>query len=622
MGKGKRDTTQEPPVSLTLRLGEMGPEGDCAASYDGDTVTVSYGIPGELVIAEVRKRKSGRLEGEVVRALEPSPYRVTSRCPYYQACGGCQWQHISYERQLALKGQLVRQALEAAGFHNPPAAETIPSPQPWHYRNHARFTVRRGGRLGFVNRHSRRFVPIDYCHLMHPWINHALAVLQGRCAETTQLSIRYGVNTGAWLLQPALLSPDVSMASGQGHYEEELCGRRFRIASPSFFQVNTAQAERLLHVVREELGLTGQETIVDAYAGVGTFAVALAPYAAKVIAIEESTSAVQDAAANAKDIANIRFVEGKTELALRDVTDRIDAVVLDPPRVGCQPAALQTLLALAIPRIVYVSCDPRALARDLKVLCVNGAYSLRSIQPLDLFPQTYHVECVATLDWQGVAGQPPIILASASPRRSELLSLLDVPFAVRATNVSEDEVPHGSESFEQLAERLALTKARAGARGTSGLVIGGDTLVIIDGRSLGKPRDLAEARRMLRQLRGRMHRVITGVAVVDQATGNHYLAHRTTTVTMRAYTDAEIEEYLATGDSLDKAGGYAIQAPRFKPVERLDGCYTNVVGLPLCELVEPLRRAGLPFTPPRPERLPDECRSPVTFCPLLQRPLA
>jgi 23S rRNA (uracil1939-C5)-methyltransferase len=232
---------------------------------------------------------------------------------------------------------------------------------------------------------------------MSKGVNDILAKLQRKVAETTQLSVRYGINTNEWLIQPSMKNPEIPMPTGQTHYRERLSGRAFRIASPSFFQVNTAQAEVLGEQVQKRLDLSGTETVVDAYAGVGTFAALLAPSARRVIAIEESSAAVRDASINIGDLENIEFVEAKTEEALFGLEYPPDVLVLDPPRAGCHPDAVKAAIDTGAKRLVYVSCDPVTLSRDLALL-VAGGYRVEQIEPLDMFPQTHHVECVATLE--------------------------------------------------------------------------------------------------------------------------------------------------------------------------------------------------------------------------------
>ena len=382
----------------TLRLQRMGTLGDTVSTLEDEEVNVFGGIVGEEVVARIvryRRRKKHYVSGLVTQVLNPSPHRVTPPCSFFGACTGCQWQHISYDHQLELKREAVTEAIgEHAGLKSVRVSNTIPAKDLFGYRNHARFAVRQHGKLVFTNRITRRFVPIDRCMIMADPVNEMLATLQDRCQETSSISIRVGLNTGERLIQPTLQLADV--ASGQAYYHEKLQDHRFRVSSPSFFQTNTVQAEVLGDLVRDRLELSGDETVVDAYAGVGTFAVLLAPYASRVIAIEEADSAVKDAAINTIGIDNIEFRLGKTEEVLGGLELRPDAVVLDPPRVGCHPAALDAVSDVAPERVVYVSCDPASLARDLAHLSRAG-FDVAEVQPLDMFPQTHHVECVATL---------------------------------------------------------------------------------------------------------------------------------------------------------------------------------------------------------------------------------
>ena len=385
---------------VDLRLGPMGEIGDCVANLDGETIGVFGGIPGELVKARIyryRRRKRSVVVGIVTEVIERSPHRVEAPCPNFGPCSGCQWQHIEYQHQLALKREIVRDTFSSYGtLKEVNISPTLPAPAQFEYRNHARFTVRFGGQMGFSNRITRRFVRIENCMLMTPIINETLDGLQDKVSETTNLSVRVGVNTGDRLIQPTLSALDIPFSSGQKWYTERLKGRIFQVASPSFFQVNTPQSETLIDLVSEYLALNKEQTLVDAYAGVGTFAAILAPSVKKVYAIEESASAVHDASSALSDVKNIEFLLGKTEKVLGDIIDDIDALILDPPRVGCHPDSLKAVIEKQPLRIAYVSCDPSSLARDLDIL-VKGNYRVNNIQPVDMFPQTYHVECVATL---------------------------------------------------------------------------------------------------------------------------------------------------------------------------------------------------------------------------------
>ena len=383
---------------LELSLGPLDEQGETTAQHDGVLVHVAGGITGERVRVEITRLYREELAATVTEVLDASPDRVDAPCPYYMECSGCQWQHVAYETQLEYKRARVESALRAHTVLD--AAEvlpTLPSPAAYGYRNHARFTIDRDGEVGFVNRHTRSFLKVDECLLMAPEINRPLAEMQGRLPNMTQMSVRVGVNTGDLLIQSKLSNPEVDLPSGGRHYFEELCGRRFKVDGSSFFQVNTRQTEALAGILLERLHLSGSETVVDAYAGVGTYAVLLARSARRVVAIEESKSAVADAQENAAGLENVEFIQARTEDALGEIGQPVDAVVLDPPRVGCHPAALDAVRSLAPGRVAMVSCDPGTMARDLGALCGDGSFILEPVQPIDMFPQTHHVECIVTL---------------------------------------------------------------------------------------------------------------------------------------------------------------------------------------------------------------------------------
>ena len=404
--RSRKAVPEREPEFAELVLGDFDELGDTTAEFEGQTINVAGGMPGERAIVRIyryRRRRKNRVSGIVDSVLSPSPDRVKPRCGYYGRCSGCQWQHIDYTAQLELKRQrIVHEFAKYESLKGIPVADTLAAPSEFYYRNHARFTIRRGGQLGFSNRITRHFVRVEHCMLMSPAINEMATEFQDRAGETSNMSIRVGVNTGDFLVQPTFQNPDIGIASGQTHYSERMDGTDLRIASPSFFQVNTAQAGNLIDIVKRRLDLQPDHVLIDAYAGVGVFAILLAPYVERSIAIEESASAVADGKLNAEGTDNVEFVQLKTEEALTSVGELCGldgtpiAVILDPPRVGCHPEALKSLLELGPDRVAYVSCDPPSLARDLNVLA-RGEYLISDVQPIDMFPQTYHVESVTTL---------------------------------------------------------------------------------------------------------------------------------------------------------------------------------------------------------------------------------
>jgi 23S rRNA (uracil1939-C5)-methyltransferase len=390
-------------------------------------VFVPGGLPGESAVVDVWDSRRDFARAHLVSVERPVEGRIEAPCAHYrEGCGGCSWQHADYQLQLRLKQSIVVDQLRRIGrFLDADELVRLPLPmlEPWHYRNQARFTVgRRFGELCFTYRSSHRLQRIEHCWILHPTINEVLSLAQGRLADLGrrihQVSVRVGANTGQLLISPAL--PEVpELESGQSFLEEELLGRRFRLQPPSFFQVNTlrerrdlppairhawlplpsdgvSMAEMLALLVLDRLEPSPADVVVDAYSGVGTFALLLAPLVREAIGIEEARSAIRDAEYNGRGVHNVRFIQAKTEAALPSLDVRPDAVVLDPARVGCHPDVLRALIDVRPGRIVYVSCDPSTLARDLRIL-VDGGFTVQEVQPLDMFPQTYHIESVATL---------------------------------------------------------------------------------------------------------------------------------------------------------------------------------------------------------------------------------
>jgi 23S rRNA (uracil1939-C5)-methyltransferase len=392
--------SEEDLVGQTLRLtfDDIAPKGDAVATTGAPKpVFAGRVIPGEEVLVRVRRMRRNWIAVDIESIVTPSPHRVEPRCPLFDTCSGCQLQHVDYAHQLELKRRMVSVQLERfGGFVDAPVLPVIGAEDPWYYRNHARFTVK-DRRLGFIRRYKRQWFEVPHCMIMEPEINRILETLQGRI-DTTQCNVRVGANAGSLMVQPRLKGDDIPVESGQTHVDEELLGRPFRVSAASFFQVNRPQAERMVEVLRDRVG-TGDLVVADAYAGVGTFAVLLADGVTRVLAIEESAQAIADARINVAGIANIELLHGKAEEVLPALEQRIDVVILDPPRSGCLPAALEAVCRLHPRRVVYVSCDPASLGRDLRSMCgESGPFRLRDVQPIDMFPHTHHVETVTTLE--------------------------------------------------------------------------------------------------------------------------------------------------------------------------------------------------------------------------------
>jgi 23S rRNA (uracil1939-C5)-methyltransferase len=392
--------------------------GDAVGRHEGKAIFVPYGIPGESVRVEILRDRGRFAHARLLDVLSASPQRAQPPCPYFGVCGGCHWQHLSYDSQLEYKRSIVHAQLQRiAGIRNPVVQPTLGMSDPWGYRNHVQFAVTRDGNLGFMAARSHNVVPIDRCLVMHPLLQEAFDALDIELPDLRRLSLRAGINTGDQMVifelgsdQPPeleldlpiscvlLLSDGASIALvGSPYLHERALGRSYRISPSSFFQVNTGQAEKLISLVCDYLSPKADSVVVDAYCGVGTFGLALAGQAKQVIGIESNPAAVTDARANSADMDNVVVIEGPAEEVLPTLSVAAPLVILDPPRTGLGKDALSAIVNLAPTRIVYVSCDPATLARDVKGLVACG-YDLGEAQPVDMFPQTYHIECVAVLN--------------------------------------------------------------------------------------------------------------------------------------------------------------------------------------------------------------------------------
>lgn len=404
---------------VTLKLENMAHGGDAVGHHQGRAILVPLGIPGEVVRAQIIEERKRYALARIVEITQPSPQRVAPPCPYFGRCGGCQWQHLAYGAQLEHKREIVRAQLERIGQQAQPVVrDALGMAEPWAYRNHIQLAMGDEGALGYQSLKSHDIVPVEECALAHPLLDDLWGALD-LDFDLRQISLRAGIATGEQMIvfegvtdelpefevdvpvSCLYQTPngDLTVLAGSSYYHERLAGRTFRVSGPSFFQVNTAQAERMVEVVGRYLALQPGETLLDAYCGVGAFALTLGEQAGRVIGVEQSSWSLDDAEANLEAAGgweHVEFIEGAVEEALPELDLHCDAAVLDPPRAGCAPEALRAPAQAGPSRIVYVSCDPATLARDVALLAAQS-YALVEAQPIDLFPQTYHIETVAWL---------------------------------------------------------------------------------------------------------------------------------------------------------------------------------------------------------------------------------
>ncbi|MBE3572972.1 MAG: 23S rRNA (uracil(1939)-C(5))-methyltransferase RlmD [Moorella humiferrea] len=403
---------------------------------DGMVVFVPGALPGERVKIELSARKKHYALARLLEIEKASPDRVLPPCPEAGSCGGCQLQHLNYRAQLLWKRRLVVEALRRlGGLRDVSVLPVLGMVNPWGYRNKVRLHVADNS-LGFYRPGSHEVVPFFHCRLVPSefmevvWELARLLPVLGRGPE--HVTLRRGWATGEMLLAleartgwtegevlagklsrrfPELVGV-VTLPSGEGYgetillgrnyLEERLDGLRFHISATTFFQVNSAQAQVLYERAAAMAGLQGGEEVLDAYCGSGAIAMWLSRRASMVTGVEVVAGAVQDARRNAvlNKVDNLRFHVGAAERLLPHLAAegyRPEVVVLDPPRAGCDRRVLDAVAVMQPRRIVYVSCNPATLARDLALLQKRG-YTPGPVQPVDMFPHTYHIECLCRLD--------------------------------------------------------------------------------------------------------------------------------------------------------------------------------------------------------------------------------
>jgi len=366
-------------------------------------VFVPFAVGGDRAVIEIVETKKRYARGKIIRLIVLSPERTTPKCRYYTLCGGCQYQHVRYDAQLEIKRRHVIDAFVRLGkFTEPPVADTIRSPRPYGYRGKAEFQVarERSGRWisGFMHSSSHRIIDIDACAIVDDSINESYGLFRKEI-----LGRKEAVKCqGKRIFWSNLDFPGHTVLD-RGAVMRFVNGMHLMAPEQGFFQANTGLTGKLVDEVVSMCSLTGRETVLDAYCGSGLFTLFLAPGAKSIYGIEMDPEAVHYARINLRDIgcANAVVMSGdvaemmKKEMAVTG--SDMDVIVCDPPRLGLSPDVRAAIIAMKPARIVYISCNPATQARDMGELARNG-YVLKRLQPIDMFPQTAHIEVIGLME--------------------------------------------------------------------------------------------------------------------------------------------------------------------------------------------------------------------------------
>lgn len=409
--------------SLELTVGPAAHGGWCVARHEGRVVFVRHALPGERVIAEITEETSRFLRADAVEVLQPSPDRIVQPCPYAGPglCGGCDWQHATLEAQRRIKAGVVAEQLHRlAGLEREVVVEEVPGAEDGlGWRTRVQFAALPDGRLGLRKHRSHAIQPIDACLIAHPEVEAVGAEERTWPGAATVEVIASSGGDHAVVVTPrprrSVTVPELEAPAavlldrgkgravprhGSGMLRERVGDREFRVAGSGFWQVHPGAAETLLDAVLAYAAPEPGEWALDLYCGAGLFTAGLAEAVGPdgaVFGLESEAAAVRDARANLRDLPQARVERGRVEEALdRFRIERADLVVVDPPRAGLGRDVVERVAALEPSRIVYVSCDPATLARDLAWLAERG-YPLTDLRAFDAFPMTHHVECVALL---------------------------------------------------------------------------------------------------------------------------------------------------------------------------------------------------------------------------------
>lgn len=396
-------------------------EGAGVCKVKGITIFVPKTLVGEKIRFRITEIKKNYARGKLIEIISPSPDRTESLCPYYEECGGCDLRHQSDNKNLEFKRQKVQTAVSKIGKIDIKVEKIIPSFKNENYRNKASFKVEED-RIGFYGSGTYQLVDINYCRLLEEEINNALSVIRKYLKENKndikEVTIKHGnamnellidiysTNKKDEKIKDYLVLNLVNLKTlvfngkivyGNGYISQISNGLMFNCSADSFFQVNGVTAEKLYETAVKEAKLSKNDVVLDLYSGTGTISSIVSSYVKKVIGIEIVEDAVLDANCNIRinNISNVKFICGDAAKEISKIKEQIDVIFVDPPRKGINRDAIAIMKKISPRKIIYISCNPVTMARDLSYL--SNMYDVKKIIPVDMFPKTNHVECVCVL---------------------------------------------------------------------------------------------------------------------------------------------------------------------------------------------------------------------------------
>lgn len=364
---------------MEVTITNLDHQGRGIARINNKIVFIPNSIPGEIVNIKITKEKKKFMEGKIISFKEKSPNRVENLCPYYTKCGGCQLLHLTYQQQLVYKKEKIENIFKRYGLGDIKINDVIASPSKCNYRNKVTFHIL-NNKLGFYENNSNNFIEINNCLLVNKLINDNINKIPKKdnkiIVRSNNLEILFEQNKKIM---------------------HTIVDYKFLVSIDSFFQVNDHVTPLLYNKVKEYLSPNKNDIILDLYCGTGTIGIFISKEVKKVIGIELNQSAINDAVENAKlnNVNNIEFICGDAGNEATKLKIQPDGIIIDPPRAGLDKNAINTLLKFNSKKIIYVSCDPLTLVRDLNLL--NDSYEIIEVTPFDMFPNTYHVECCVLL---------------------------------------------------------------------------------------------------------------------------------------------------------------------------------------------------------------------------------